>query len=100
MRSYSANSTVGNVRTPESLLIDSERARFRDEVLTQALASIESEFLRLLLYARFTLGWGYQQIADEFGIGLATAFRDEARALDLIRRQLAARNVKALSDIL
>ncbi len=100
MRNVSANSTCGDIRSPESILLAKERARFRDEVLTAALAAVASDYLRLVIHARFNLGWTHEQVAQEFGIGLTTAWRAEARALEMIRQQLAKKGVTQLRDIL
>ena len=100
MCNVSVNSTCGEIRTPESILIDAERARFREAVLTQALAAVTSDYLRLVLHCRFMLGWNYDAIAQEFRIDPRTASRAEARGLELMRVELAKHNVHNLRDIL
>ncbi len=100
MRRPAANSTIGEIRSPESILLAKERARFRDEVLSQALAAVASDYLRLVIHARFNLCWTHEQVAQEFRIGVATAWRAEAQALELIRQQLAKQGVRNLRDIL
>ncbi len=100
MRNVSLNSTCGQIRTPESLLIDAERARFREQVLTAALAALGSDYLRLVIHARYLLGWSQEQVAAEFRVEQSTAQRAEQRGLAILRQQLAARGVSRLSDIL
>ncbi len=96
----SVNASCGDLRTPESILIDKQRARFRAEVLDQALAAITSDYVRLVIHARYQLGWTFETIAAEFRVEPSTVWRAHNQGLAIIRLRLAARGVRTLQDIL